>query len=114
MPYIRTTTNKALDLDKKEALKDAFGKLIEIIPGKSEQWLMLSVLDGVYTAFRGDGETAAAMVEVDLLGKADPSKYEQLTEAICREVCRIAGIAPDRIYVKYGEYASWGYNGFNF
>ena len=66
MPFIRTTTNKNLEDSKKRELKELYGKLIERLPGKSEEWLMLSVEDGCYMAFRGD-DSPCAMVEIDLL-----------------------------------------------
>ena len=113
MPFIRTTTNKTLDAKKKTELKELYGKLIEKLPGKSEQWLMLAVEDGKYMAFRGD-EAPCAMVEVDLLGSASGTAKDAMTEAVCDKVGELLGIPSERIYVKYMEFSVWGNNGFNF
>lgn len=114
MPYIKATTSLALTEEKKRELKEDFGKLIEIIPGKTEKWLMVAVDDGVYTAFAGEDASPAAMIEVDLLGAASTEVYASLTEAICKKVAERLGIDGTRIYVKYKEFAVWGWNGINF
>ena len=41
MPYIKTTTNVSVPADKEQIIKQKLGKAIEIIPGKSERWLMI-------------------------------------------------------------------------
>ena len=40
MPVIKTHSTTSIPEDARIALKSAFGKAIEAIPGKSEQWLM--------------------------------------------------------------------------
>ena len=114
MPYIKTTTNKTVTDGEKRQLTTLLGKLIEKLPGKSEEWLMLSVEDGTYMAFRGEDGEYCAMIEVDVFGKTDTSACDELTEALCDKVGELLGIRPDRIYVKYCGYEIWGYNRFNF
>ena len=114
MPYIETKTTVKLDDELMRALKEAYADAITLIPGKSEQWLMLGFEDGKRMAFRGDMQTDCAMLEVDIFGSASDSAYDALTERLCQVVSRVLGISPDRIYVKYRECDRWGYNGFNF
>jgi hypothetical protein len=114
MPLIKATTSLALTEEKKRELKEDFGKLIEIIPGKTEKWLMVAVDDGVYTAFAGEDSSPALMVEVDLLGAASTEVYASLTEAICKRMQERLNIDGTRIYVKYKEFSVWGWNGINF
>ena len=114
MPFIRTTTNKTLTDAQKSELRKLCGRLITKFPGKTEAWLMISVSDSTYMAFRGEDGEDMAMVEVDLLGKPDPAACDAMTEAICREVGALLGIDPAKIYVKYSGYEIWGYNGTNF
>ena len=52
MPFIETKTSVKLDESKITALKEAYGKDIELIPGKSEQWLMLNFVGDCKMAFR--------------------------------------------------------------
>ena len=114
MPYIHTVTNQTVTKDKEIALKEALGKAIECIPGKTQEWLMLALEDGVRMAFRGDENTPLAMIEVEILGKASNEAYDALTRAITECVNEILGIPGEGIYIKYEEIEHWGYNGFNF
>ncbi len=114
MPYIETKTTVKLTEGTAKALKEAFADAIALIPGKSEEWLMLGFEDGKKMAFRGDMDTDCAMLEVDIFGSARDSAYDALTERLCNVVSDILGVPKDRIYVKYRECDRWGYNGFNF
>ena len=113
MPYINTKTTAKLDTGATERLTKAFGEAIELIPGKSEKWLMLS-FDGECTmAFAGKiGD--CAMLEVEIFGKAQDSAYDALTERLTEIFSRETGIPSDRIYVKYEEISHWGWDGSNF
>ena len=114
MPFIETKTSVSVSREQLENLKKAFAEAIEIIPGKSEQWLMINTVGGCDMAFRGDAVTPCAMVKVEIFGKAKDSEYDRLTAAICERVSAILRVPSDRIYVRYEEVEHWGYNGFNF
>lgn len=114
MPFIRTTTNKHITESECEAIKSSFGKSISLVSGKAECYLMISIEDGAFMAYQGDFETPCAMVEVQLLGKADPKELESLTAAITKDLSEIADISPSRIYVNYTEFTHWGASGRNF
>ena len=45
MPFIELKTSVSISKEKEAELKSAFGEAIAIIPGKSEQWLMLNFCD---------------------------------------------------------------------
>ena len=70
MPYIATTTNVTINTRKRETLKERMGKAIELIPDKTEAWLMLSFRDGVDMYFRGEDDPCA-ICQVKLFGTAD-------------------------------------------
>ncbi len=114
MPYIETKTNIVLTEAQKIEMKEKFAEAIALIPGKSEEWLMLGFSDGMTMAFRGDISSPCAMVEVDIFGAAKSAEYDALTEAVCNILYEVAKISPERIYVKYRECDRWGYNKFNF
>ena len=114
MPFINTITTKEITEEKKAELTKALGEAIALIPGKSESWLMLNFIDSAKIAFRGDGVTDCAMLEVEILGKASAKDYEALTGELCRLTSNILGVPSDRIYVKYSEYDKWGFDGSNF
>ena len=113
MPYISTKTNVAISKDKEIALKTAFGKAIENIPGKTENWLMLEFSDSQRMWFAGD-DAPVAMLEVKIFGSASDSAYDALTGALTDIVSTELLIAQSRIYIKYEEIDNWGWNGNNF
>ncbi len=114
MPYIETKTTKKVTQTEEKALFSALGKAIELLPGKTEEWLMLNVEGEKHMAFRGKTDKDMAFITVALVGKAGKENYEKLTVRIC-ELCKeILGIDADHVYVKYEEIDYWGWNNMNF
>ena len=113
MPFISTKVSCELTKEKEEILKKRFGESIALI-GKSEGWLMLGFEDNCRLWFKGNQNGDSAYIEVSLFGKAGAAQYEKLTAAITDAVSEELPIAPDRIYVKYEEASTWGWNGGNF
>lgn len=114
MPCIVTRVNVEIPKQAEEALKTEFGKAISLLPGKSENWLMLSFQDNCRLYFRGKNSEPIAFVEVNLFGKADDAACDKLTAILTELLGKHLGIRPDYVYVKYEETAHWGWNGSNF
>ena len=113
MPCIQTRTNVEISPQTEKSLKSKFGKAIELLPGKSESWLMLSFEGNSHLYFQGTGEPAA-FVNVEIFGKADGTSYNRMTASITKILGEELAIKPSRIYVRYGETEHWGWNGNNF
>lgn len=114
MPFIDLKTTVKIDNKKEAMLRAEFGKIIALIPGKSEAWLMLNFSDECKMAFRGNDEADTAMVKVELLGKAPEKSYDDMTKTICDTVNKVLGVPMDRIYVNYKEFSVWGFAEENF
>ena len=114
MPCIQTKVSVKMTEQQEKAIKAKLGQAISLIPGKSENWLMLTFEDGCKIYFQGDCDKPAAFVEVKIYGKANGSVYNQMTAAITDILSKELQIAPNRIYVKYEEVTYWGWNGNNF
>ena len=114
MPFIDLKTTAKITADNEAELRSAFGKIIELIPGKSERWLMLNFTDGCRMAFAGTADKDAAYINVELLGGTTNDVYDKLTRAICDTVSKELAVPYDRIYVKYEETEHWGFAGENF
>lgn len=114
MPFINTKTTVEISDEKREEIKTLLGKAISIIPGKSENWLMLGFEDNVKMYFKGDNTKPTAFVEVKIFGKAAAEDYNALTKEITHIINSVLDIPSDRIYVKYEEVQHWGWNGNNF
>lgn len=112
MPYIETKTTRKIGSSEAAVLRRELGRAIELIPGKTEKWLMLSFIDELDMALAGVAGDAA-MIDVSILGHADNSSYAALTARICEIVSDTLAIPKDRIYVKYSEFDRWGWNGIN-
>lgn len=114
MPYISTKTNVEISKEKEIAIKEKFGKAIELLPGKSETFLMLSFDGDCRLWFGGNNDTPIAYVEVKIFGKAAKIHYDALTGSICKIINEELDVPYDKIYVKYEEVECWGWNGRNF
>lgn len=114
MPYISTRTNVTISKDIEVKIKNELGKAIEILPGKNENWLMLSFEDECRLYFKGESNRNIAYVEVKLFGKSPTDAYDKLTSEITKILNQELHIPPENVYVKYEEVSQWGYNGHNF
>jgi phenylpyruvate tautomerase PptA (4-oxalocrotonate tautomerase family) len=113
MPFINAKTNQNITPETEQKLKTELGRAIECLKGKSETWLMLCFEPNQKMWFQGT-DAPAAMVQVDIFGKASDQEYNALTKEICRLFNSELQIPQNRIYVKYSENAHWGWNGGNF
>jgi len=114
MPFINSKVNIKILPEQETQLKTKLGKAIELIPGKSESWLMLAFEDDCKLYFKGENSCKIAYVEVKVFGAEDKVAFEKMTVAICEIYNEVLGIAPDKIYVKYETVSNWGWNGKNF
>lgn len=113
MPFINLKTNKKISAETADILKAQFGKAIGIIPGKSESWLMVALEPEIKMYFKGS-DSDCAMISVEIFGGCSESVKENMTAEVTKIVGSLLGIAADRVYVKYAEVESWGWNGGNF
>ena len=113
MPFIRTTTNVSVSDSAAEKIRQQLGQAIRLIPGKSEQWLMLAMEGDKKMYFAGSDEPLA-MAEVSPYGSASGDCYNKLTGKITEILSDVLSIPANRIYVRYAETEYWGWNGENF
>ncbi|MDR3593493.1 phenylpyruvate tautomerase MIF-related protein [Clostridium sp.] len=114
MPFIGSKVSVKISKEKEEIIKNKLGKAIELIPGKSETFLMIGFEDEHSLYFAGEKLEKGAFVEVKIFGKASKDAYEKLTAAICNIYEEELEIPQNKIYVKYEEVQDWGWNGRNF
>lgn len=112
MPFISVKTNRSISDDMRTELKSELGKAISIIPGKSENWLMVDIEDERNMYFRGSSGEAIVFAEVKVFGSAARAVYDRLTERLT-DIFRET-VGAEEIYIKYEEAETWGYNGGNF
>ena len=114
MPFINSKVNVSISDAQEKELKSKLAKAIEIIPGKSENWLMLGFEDNCKLYFQGDNARKIAFVEVKIFGSSDKAVLSKVTAEICDVFKAVLDIEPSNVYVKYEEVDNWGWNGSNF
>lgn len=115
MPCIQIKTNVKTSEKAAEQIKASLGNAISFFPGKSEQWLLVSIQDDCRMYFGGEGGKPVAMVEVDILGSSiDKAGSVRITEQITKSLNENLGIAPTDMYIRYRASEDWGWNGTNF
>lgn len=114
MPAISIKTSAPLNAADKTAIKQSLGRIIAIVPRKSERWLMVlfETVDDIYLG--GEKDEPAAFIEVGLFGSASKETYDALTSEITAVFAQQTNISTARIYIKYTETPFWGWNGKNF
>lgn len=113
MPYVNSIITKKVSQSVKDMLKVHIGDLINDIPGKSEEWLMVHFNDDETLYFKGEKMTEAAIVEVKILGEVDIKHKDSFTYKISAILGQELNIPKENIYVIFQEIpdGSWGWNG---
>ncbi len=108
MPYCNIKTN--VKVEKKKELSKALTKTIELIPGKTENWIMTSIDDEAFMTFAGS-EEPTAMITLKTFGEPAPKYYDMVTAGFCETVSKMLAIPEDRIYISHEPSIHWGWNG---
>lgn len=111
MPYINSKLTVKLSEEDREHLKSQMGEIIATIPGKSEEWLMVSFDDNETIYFRGNKMEKAAYIEVKIFGTTEREYKNKITDLICSLYEAKLNIPKDSIYVIFSEVSDWGFNG---
>lgn len=112
MPFINTKTNVQISKEKEIAIKTRLGQAISLLPGKSENWLMVGFEPATPLYFRGSGSERIAFVDVSVYGTLSKPACDKLTAEITKILRDELEI--EQVYIKYGEVEIWGFNGSNF
>lgn len=81
MPFIDVRTDKTISTEQENALKAELGSAIALIPGKSEDSLMVQFTDNCRMWFGGK-QGNAAMVNVMLYGSAEKASYRAFSDRV--------------------------------
>jgi hypothetical protein len=110
MPYISVTIGQRLDVSQKETLKSELGRLITIIPGKTEPDLLVNIQDGA-SLYMGGTDAPSAYIDLRVYTRTDPEAKKRFTREVFACITRLFGIETSRQYLTIGEYDHWGYDG---
>lgn len=107
MPFIDVRTDKTISTEQENALKAELGSAIALIPGKSEDSLMVQFTDNCRMWFGGKQENAA-MVNVMLYGSAEKASYRAFSDRVIPAIESTLGVG--RVYLKFEEVPNWFWN----
>lgn len=83
---------------------------ISLIPGKSENWLMVDIEGDKNLYFKGDKNTPAIFIDFKILGSLDKSMCKKLSEVMCKKIGDILGVAPINIFICFMGTENWGWS----
>jgi phenylpyruvate tautomerase PptA (4-oxalocrotonate tautomerase family) len=110
MPYIQVTLGQKLSDPQKETLKSELGRLIAIVPGKTEPDLIVSIQDGT-SLYMGGTREPSAYIDLRVYTKTDPEAKKRFTRELFAVITAQLGIPISRQYLTIAEYDHWGYGG---
>ena len=80
MPYIDMTTSVSVSSRKEQVIKEKMGRAIELIPGKTESWLMINFHDHAAMYFNGTDDPCA-ILEIKVFGAAEEMSFQYFATA---------------------------------
>lgn len=110
MPYINVNISKKLGDADKDTLKSKLGELITILPGKTEDVLMVGINDACTMYFAGQKKDTA-YVDVRIYKQCDFESKSRFTKEVSRFLEQRFGIDGGSLFLSIGEYETWGYRG---
>ena len=82
MPFIKAKVSCPISPEQEIELKTRMGKAIELVPGKSEEYLLLEFEDNARLWLRGDHVRPTAYIEAAIFGNESHAGYPAFTVAV--------------------------------
>lgn len=108
MPFITVRMNRRLGRERENKLKTRINEAISLIPGMSEQSLLLAIEDNCPIYLRGEGDSPTAYVERSVFGNERHGGYVRLTAALSYIFREVAGVSPECFCIRYSDIRAWG------
>lgn len=110
MPYLSLRTSQKITDEKKHTVVSALGKLISIIPGKTENDLIVDLSSGLEMFIAGN-RAPSAYIDIRIYTKAPEDAKSSFTREVIALVSRELNIKNEAIYMTVSEFDHWGYDG---
>ena len=110
MPYIAINTAQILSAPQKEKIKAELGRLMSIIPTKTEAGLLIDFSEG-HTLYKGGEKIDGAFIDLRLFYKSELEPKKQYTAEVLDLLYRELGIKKENMYFTISEYENWGADG---
>ena len=107
MPYVAINTSEKLSGAQKEKIKAELGRLITIIPTKTEAGTLVDFSDS-RTIYKGGQNVSGAFIDIRLFHKADFESKKKFTEETFEMLSRELGLKKENMYLSISEFENWG------
>lgn len=111
MPFVKVKVSCSLSMEQEFELKAKIGEAIGLIPGKSEDYLLLEFEDNCRLWLRVSKAEPIAYIEAAIFGNEPHYGYDAFTAAVTEAVAAVLPIRPENIYIKYEDITAWGVQG---
>ena len=111
MPFIKVKTSCPISKEQEIILKSRMGKAIELVPGKSEEYLLLEFEDNSRLWLRGENTEPIAYIEATIFGNESHAGYPAFTAKVSEIFRDVLGITAENLYIKYEDISAWGIGG---
>jgi phenylpyruvate tautomerase PptA (4-oxalocrotonate tautomerase family) len=111
MPMINLQISVNLSPEDKDSIIKELGKLISLMPGRSEKYLMVGIIDGYTHYLAGKKLDRAAFMDLRLLGRESETGQEQFVVKAQEALSKLLDIPIGNIYTNILEMPHWGARG---
>lgn len=113
MPFIISRVSTKISLEQEQRLKSRLGKAIELIPGKSEEYLLLGFESECHLYLKGENSHPIAYIQASVFGNENHAGYDAFARAVTQVFYEELGIPQERIYINFADIPDWSVGGIN-
>jgi hypothetical protein len=110
MPYIAINTSQKLTDAQKEKIKSELGRLITILPTKTEAYLTVDFSDA-RTFYKAGKKVEGAFIDLRLFYKSEFEPKKKFTEETLAMLSGEMGIKKENFNLTIMEFDNWGSSG---
>jgi len=111
MPLINLQVSANLSSEDKDNIAKELGRLISLMPGRSEKYLMVSIKDGYTHYLAGVKLERSAFMDLRLLGRESEECQEKFIVEAQSSLSKLLDIPIGNIYTNILEMPHWGARG---
>ncbi len=111
MPFIDIDFSEKVTENQQDEIKSRLGEIIDIIPNKTEEWLMIKIADDQKMYFSGKKLENGAYTAVNLHMSAPMENKGKLVEKIFEIYSDVLSINPQNVFITVSEFNNWGVEG---
>ena len=111
MPFIKCKVSCEMTKAQEIELKRRFGAAIDLVPGKSEEYLLLEFEANCHLWLRGNNAELISYIEAAIFGSESHAGYQAFTAEVAKIFQEVLGIAPENCYIKYEDITAWSVGG---